>query len=278
MSPTRSEARAEECVGHARGLHVAIIMDGSGRWATRKGLPRTAGHHAGLEAVRRTVGGALDRGIGDLTLFAFSSDNWQRPSGEVATLLEIFTGFLTTHAPVCRERGIRLSVIGRRDRIGGRLRGAVEAAEDATRGGTALHLRLAIDYSGRDAIVGAARTWLRMHERPGDDTGISEPDRVELSMSRGPEAMRGRDVLGFRPSRGSDGADPLPDVDLLIRTGGERRLSDFLLWECAYAEILFLDRMWPDFGPSDLLLALSDFSHRERRFGRIVDVKARLAP
>jgi undecaprenyl diphosphate synthase len=191
-------------------------MDGNGRWATRRGLPRAVGHRAGARAVRRVVEAAPTQGIHALTLYAFSGDNWRRPWPEVAALLRLFERYFTTETPRAREAGVRLSVIGRRDRLSPTLLGAIRAAEEATAGGERLHLRIAIDYSARGAI-------------------------------------RGGEIL--------------PDVDLLIRTGGERRLSDFLLWECAYAELCFSDVMWPDFGAADLSAAVTDFHTRERRFG-----------
>jgi len=204
-------------------LHVAIIMDGNGRWASRRGLPRTAGHHAGARAVRRVVEAAAAQGVGALTLYAFSSDNWRRPAAEVAALMRLFTRHLRSETARLVEAGVRLSVVGRRDRLPAALTAAIRAAEQSTAGGTALHLRLAVDYSARDAI----RT-----------------------------AM----LLPFAGAL-------LPDVDLLIRTGGEQRLSDFLLWETAYAELVFIDTMWPDFGADDLATAIAAFHSRERRFG-----------
>ncbi|HEV8304848.1 MAG TPA: polyprenyl diphosphate synthase [Gemmatimonadales bacterium] len=197
-------------------LHVAIIMDGNGRWATRRGLPRASGHRAGAQAVRRAVEAAADLGIGALTLYAFSSDNWNRPPGEVATLMRLFARHLHTQTPRLVAHEVRLTVAGRRDRLPTPLVAAIDAAERATEAGGRLHLRLAIDYSARAAIRAGTL---------------------------------------------------LPDVDLLIRTGGEQRLSDFLLWECAYAELWFTDRMWPDFGAADLAAAVADFQARERRFG-----------
>jgi undecaprenyl diphosphate synthase len=199
-------------------LHVAVIMDGNGRWAVARGRPRAAGHRAWAAAVRRAVEAAAKLGIGALTLYAFSSDNWQRPAAEVATLFALFETYLRSQEARCARHDIRLTVVGRRDRLPSSLRRAIERVEAGTSRGTRLHLRLAVDYSSRDAILAAAR---------------------------------------------------LPDVDLLIRTGGERRLSDFLLWESAYAELLFLDRMWPDFTGADLRAAVFEYSTRERRFGGI---------
>jgi undecaprenyl diphosphate synthase len=218
----------------ADGLHAAIIMDGNGRWATARGLPRIAGHRAGAEALRRTVESAPDTGIGTLTVYAFSSDNWRRPPTEVSALMRLFHNYLRREQERCIRNGVRISVIGRRDRLPRMLLPAIEAAERATRGGTRLHLRIAVDYSSRDAILQAAR---------------------ELKADAGREDIS--EALGS------------PDVDLLIRTGGEQRLSDFLLWECAYAELLFTPRMWPDFDVSDLAAAVAEFHSRERRFGAV---------
>jgi undecaprenyl diphosphate synthase len=206
--------------GHA---HVAIIMDGNGRWATSRGLPRTAGHRAGADAVRRVVESAPRLGVGTLTLFAFSSDNWKRPPREVATLMRLFHRYLAAEAAALEENGVRLSVIGRRDRLAVPLVRQITAAERLTAAGRRLHLRLAVDYSAREAITRSAH------------------DPVCLG----------------------------PDVDLLIRTGGERRLSDFLLWECAYAELHFTEKRWPDFDAADLERALVDFHGRQRRFGAL---------
>ena len=228
-------------------LHVAIIMDGNGRWATARGLPRVAGHRAGAEAVRRTVETAPRAGIGTLTLYAFSSDNWKRPPREVAALMRLFKHHLYAEVPKLRENGVRLTVIGRRDRLGLSVRTAIDHAERATAGGTRLHLRVAIDYSARDLIMRAAS---RM--APSDD-----PCREQFARALG----------------GAYGDDaPAPDVDLLVRTGGEQRLSDFMLWEAAYAELHFTQRMWPEFDASDLEAAVDDFHSRQRRFGAVVMV------
>jgi undecaprenyl diphosphate synthase len=229
------------------GLHVGIIMDGNGRWASGRGLSRGAGHREGANAVRRVVEAAPDAGVGVLTLFAFSSDNWRRPAVEVAWLMRLFREHLRTETARCVTNGVRLEIVGRRDRLGPSLLRAIEAAEVATSGGTRLLLRIAIDYSGRDAILRAAQCL-----RPGTAS---------------------RDSFG-RLIAIVDHGSPVPELDLLIRTGGERRLSDFLLWEAAYAELLFLPLMWPDFGAEDLRVALRDFHSRERRFGGLPDKAA----
>jgi undecaprenyl diphosphate synthase len=235
----------------ASGLHVAIIMDGNGRWAVTRGRPRTAGHIAGADAVRRTVEAAPRLGVRTLTLFAFSSDNWKRPDREVRALMGLFRRYLATEADRCAANGIRISVIGRRDRLPGVLLRAIEEAEARTALGRELWLRIAVDYSARDAILRAA-------ERLG---GAAAPG---LYGPLGPSREAFSRLLADPPQEG-----PVPDVDLLVRTGGEKRLSDFLLWECAYAELVFTDRMWPDFGAVDLADAIHEFQMRERRFGRV---------
>ncbi len=231
------------------GIHVGIIMDGNGRWATRQGQSRAAGHRRGAAVVRNIVEAAPSLGIGTLTLFAFSADNWQRPSREVSWLMRLFRDYLRSEAARCVETGVRLNVIGRRDRLGPSLRSAIEETEAVTAGGSVLHLRVAIDYSARDAILRAARCL----------TTDSLPSRESFSR-----------LLAIVDHGGSQA----PPVDLLIRTGGERRLSDFLLWECAYAELCFLPLMWPDFDPSVFAAAVADFRGRERRFGALPDAAA----
>ncbi|MBI5710409.1 MAG: di-trans,poly-cis-decaprenylcistransferase [Candidatus Eisenbacteria bacterium] len=230
----------------AAALHVAVIMDGNGRWAAAHGWPRNAGHVAGAAATRRTVESARRLGLGTLTLYAFSSDNWQRPDPEVAALMRLFREYLASETARCIENGIRLSVIGRRDRLTVGLREAIETAEAATAGCAAMRLRVAVDYSARDSIARAARLFAQEPATP-----------FERALG---EACH-------------DGG-PVAPVDLLIRTGGERRLSDFLLWECAYAELWFTEQMWPDFGETDLEAALAEFERRERRFGRVSEAQA----
>jgi undecaprenyl diphosphate synthase len=227
----------------APGLHVAIIMDGNGRWARRRGLPRPAGHRAGGKAVRRAVEAAPELGITTLTLYAFSADNWQRPAAEVSALMELFERHLRTEASRLREHRVRLSVIGRRDRLPKQLVEQIESAQEATRTGDRLHLRIAVDYSARQAI---AATAARLASTPASLAGFSR--QLNHTVHSVP---------------------PAPDVDLLIRTSGEQRLSDFLLWECAYAELHFTARLWPDFDANDLAAALAEYRHRDRRFGRV---------
>ena len=228
------------------GLHVGIIMDGNGRWAARQGKGRYLGHRAGARAVRACVRAAPDCGVRVLTLYAFSTNNWNRPEREVRLLLRLFERHLHSEIDECVANGVRIAVIGRRDRLGANLRAAIDAAEGATRGGERLLLRLAIDYSARDAIIAAA-------------------ERVAGLPASGQER---REAFG-RLVSGADEREPVPDVDLVIRTGGECRLSDFLLWESAYAELYFTEVMWPDFGRGELRAAISEFHGRERRFGTV---------
>lgn len=225
-------------------LHVALVPDANGRWATARGLPRAAGHRAGVDAVRRAVRAAPGLGIGTLTIHALSTDNWKRPLSEVLSILSLVADFLDGSLAACRERGVRVSVIGRRTRLPPSVLRSVETAERATRDGPALHLRLAVDYSSREAIVGAAAA-VR-------DTSGAPWHAIT-------EALGADDPLGT----------PVPDVDLLVRTGGEMRLGDFLLWECAYAEFVFLRKPWPEFRARDLAAAVAEFRRRERRFGAL---------
>ena len=233
------------------GIHVGIIMDGNGRWAEARGRPRVAGHREGARAVRRVVEAAPDLDIDTLTLYAFSSDNWRRPPSEVTALMSLFRRHLRTEIRELTERGVRLTVIGRRDRLSPALVTAIEGAERATGGGRVLRLRLAVDYSARETIVAAAR---RAAARPTIWQGESRIDQDVFAGLLG-------DVVHE--------SEPVRDLDLLIRTGSEQRLSDFLLWEAAYAELLFSDCMWPDFGQQELADAVDEFRGRNRRFGRV---------
>jgi len=230
-------------------LHVAILLDGNGRWASTRGLPRSEGHRAGVAAVRRVVRAAPSLGIDVLTLYAFSSNNWNRPASEVVSLLNLLEEFLRSECSKCAAEGVRLRVIGRRDRIPPSLVNAIESAERATASGKKIDVRIALDYSSRDSILRAA-CWMLS----------------SLEVSEREFAKRLGQVTY------ADG--PTPDVDLLIRTGGERRLSDFMLWECAYAELFFTSRMWPEFDAADLAEAVDDFLGRERRFGRLPEAAA----
>jgi undecaprenyl diphosphate synthase len=223
------------------GIHVGIIMDGNGRWAAARGMPRTSGHRAGVRTARKIVEAATRSGVGTLTLYAFSSDNWSRPSPEVSTLMRLLRRSLIIESKRCLENGVRLTIVGRRDRLPAALVLAIEEAEQLTAHGRNLHLRVAIDYSARESIMRAAAL-------------------------AGGESVT-RDRFGRLLAQANHDPFPIADVDLLVRTGGEQRLSDFLLWECAYAELYFTRCMWPDFSESEFLTALSEFQVRERRFG-----------
>ncbi len=222
----------------AAPFHVAISMDGNGRWATRLGLPRGAGHKQGVNTVRRIVEAAPDLGVTTLTLFAFSANNWKRPAIEVEGLMILLDAYLRSDARRFVESGARLSLIGRRDRLPAPLVQAIEAVETASAGGQSIHIRIAIDYSSRETIARAAL----------DCRALLAPTLDDFS----------------RLVAGSQDAEA---VDLMIRTGGEKRLSDFLLWECAYAELWFTDTLWPDFSDAEFAGAVRDFQARDRRFG-----------
>jgi undecaprenyl diphosphate synthase len=233
----------------ASKLHVGVIMDGNGRWAARRSLSRLRGHEAGVEAIRRIVEAAPDQDVGTLTLYAFSSDNWRRPKTEVAGLMALLRFYLASEIESLVKSGVRLVVIGRRDRLPDGIAAAIAKAEAATADGDVLNLRIAIDYSARDAILNAAVKLAK----------VAEPTREKFS-----ELVTGE--AGLR------------DVDLIIRTSGEQRLSDFLLWEGAYAELHFTKRMWPEFDASDLAEALASFQGRERRFGGLQSLPLEPAP
>jgi undecaprenyl diphosphate synthase len=237
----------QSAIDQAPHLHVAIISDGNGRWAASRGLPRSAGHRAGAETARRVIEAAPRIGIHTLTLFALSSANWKRPAAEVQSILRLLHEYLLTETTHCIDEGVRLSIIGRRDRLPATLRQAIADSEAATARGARLHLRLAVDYSAREAIYHAACRFYKV---------------TELS----PESFS--NVLAEVHRGGST------EVDLLIRTGGEQRLSDFLLWECAFAEFVFLQKRWPDFTPVDLEAAVMEFNQRERTRGALPDAIA----
>jgi undecaprenyl diphosphate synthase len=221
--------------------HVAIIMDGNGRWATARGLPRVAGHREGAKAVRRTIEAAISHGVRYLTLFAFSSENWQRPPGEVADLTFLLKHYLRSELNELHEQGVCLRIIGERERFGPILTEELAAAEAKTANNTRLTLVMALSYGGRADIVEAARRAIA--------AGLDPATLTEQSFSR---------LLA---------TDGIPDPDLLIRTSGEKRISNFLLWQTAYAEMLFTEVLWPDFGPEDFARAVQEFATRERRFG-----------
>ncbi len=225
-------------------MHIAIIMDGNGRWALRQRRPRTLGHRAGAEAVNRIVEAAARRRVGTLTLYAFSAANWQRPLDEVSGLFALFRHHLQTQTRRCLEQSIRINVIGRRDRLGAELLELIERSERATAHCTGMRLRIAVDYSAQHSLIEVCR---RLRSEDGIDR------------SRFAETLAAVDHVAL----------PAPEVDLLIRTGGEKRLSDFLLWECAYAELHFVDCLWPDFDERAFDEALQEYARRDRRFGAI---------
>ena len=225
-------------------MHVAIVMDGNGRWATRRGRPRVAGHERGAARIRLIVEAAPALSIRVLTLYAFSADNWRRPAAEVEALMALFERYLCGEVARLQQAGVRLTVIGRRDRLPAALRARIADVERRTAAGSRLWLRLAIDYSSREALrQAAAAAW-------------SLPQWSAASFE-------------CRIASGCGAASDTPDVDLLIRTGGEQRLSDFLLWECAYAEFWFTALAWPDFGAEQLQEAVDAFRSRDRRFGAL---------
>jgi undecaprenyl diphosphate synthase len=230
-------------------MHIAIIMDGNGRWAQLRQLARSSGHRAGAKAVDRIIETAARHGIETLTLFAFSSDNWQRPAEEVRGLMTLFRRYLFTQTRRCVDNSIRINVIGRRDRLDTSVCRAIERSEEATSKCSGMHLRIAVDYSSQQSLMTVGQSL------PAD----SAIDRTEFLQAL---------------ARVNHSVPTAPEVDLLIRTGGERRLSDFLLWECAYAELHFVDCLWPDFNEQEFQRALTDFARRERRFGRIQPVAA----
>ncbi len=233
------------------GLHVAIIMDGNGRWATRRGLPRVAGHRAGVATVRDVIEHAPELGIRRLTLYAFSSDNWNRPGPEVQSIFWLMRAYLRLETDRLRQRGAKLQAIGRRDRIPAALLREIEKAEFATASCSLLQVRVAVDYSSRESITRAVS---------------AVKVTVSGTVAESPEFFR-RALTNVLTAESGN-------VDLLIRTGGEKRLSDFLLWESAYAELYFTERMWPDFGSIDLEAAVNEFSRRQRRFGGLPEATA----
>jgi undecaprenyl diphosphate synthase len=225
-------------------MHIAIIMDGNGRWASQRGLPRTAGHRAGAKTVDKIVEAAARHGISTLSLYAFSADNWRRPHTEVGALFALLRRYLLTQTPRCLEQSIRINVIGRRDRLGPEVLRAIEHSERATAHCKGMRLRIAVDYSSQHSLLESCR---RMSDEASTDRTRFKKHLADVDHS----------------------ATGSPDVDLLIRTGGEKRLSDFLLWECAYAELHFVDCFWPDFDEIAFAHAIKEYGKRERRFGQV---------
>ena len=233
----------------ANPVHVAVIMDGNGRWAKGRGLPRTAGHKAGAEAVRRTVRAAVSLGVPYLTLFGFSSENWNRPIGEIGDLMGLLRLYLRKEIGELDREGVRLRIIGERARFDDDIQRLINDAENRTRDNTRLNLTIALSYGGRQEILGAARALAEQVQR-----GEISPEDI--------------DETRFENALFTAG---LPEPDLLIRTSGEQRISNFLLWQVAYAEFVFTDVLWPDFGHEHLAEALGDFRGRERRFGGVTN-------
>jgi undecaprenyl diphosphate synthase len=235
----------QSAAGPAAPVHVAIIMDGNGRWARARGLPRTIGHQRGAEAVRRTVKGAVELGISYLTLFGFSSENWKRPAAEVDDLMALLRIYLRSEIAELDRNGVRIRVIGDRERLAGDIVALIDGAEDCTRNNAQLNLTVALSYGGRSEIAQAARRLACAVQ-----TGELEIDDID-------EAAFARHLLTVG----------MPDPDLVIRTSGEKRISNFLLWQSAYAELVFVDRLWPDFTRADLEEAIREYHGRDRRYG-----------
>lgn len=235
----------QPCSAGPPPAHVAIIMDGNGRWAKARGLPRTAGHRRGAEAVRRAVNCAVELGIGYLTVFGFSSENWKRPATEVDDLMGLMRRYLESDIEELHQNGIRLRVIGERGRLPKDIVRLIEESESRTRENRRLNLTVAINYGGRQEILSAAR---RLAEAAA--AGSLDPGAI--------------DETRFATQLATAG---MPDPDLVIRTSGEQRISNFLLWQSAYSELVFIDKLWPDFTKDDLAYALSEFQQRDRRYG-----------
>jgi undecaprenyl diphosphate synthase len=234
-------------VPYAPPKHVAIIMDGNGRWAKARGLPRTAGHRKGVEAVRRTVEAARELGVPYLTMFGFSSENWRRPEGEVFDLMQLLRFYLRSEIAELHKNGVRLRVIGDRAKLSGDIVTMIEKAEELTRNNTELNLIIALSYGARQEIVEATRQMVR----DALEGRLSPEEITEESFSA---RLLTRDV---------------PDPDLLVRTSGEQRISNFLLWQSAYTELVFVDTLWPDFTKRDLEDAIREFNRRDRRYGAV---------
>jgi len=245
MSIPGAQARVRTGSSAGAPEHVAIIMDGNGRWARRRGLPRAAGHRAGAQAVRRTIESAIACGVSWLTLYAFSSENWRRPAEEVLDLTGLLRHYLRQELAEMGREGVRLRVIGNRERFDRDLQAELDRAEIATRGNSRLNLNVALSYGARDEIVAAAR-------------------EIATAVAAGRLPADAVDEAAFERFLFTAG---MPDPDLVIRTSGELRLSNFLLWQSAYSELVFLDVYWPDFGRADFEFALAEFARRERRFG-----------
>lgn len=248
-SPAHDQSQTALSGGAHAPKHVAIIMDGNGRWAKARGLARSDGHREGVKAARRAVEGARDLGLKYLTLYSFSTENWRRPAGEVRDLMSLLRQFIGDDLPRLKEEGVKVRIIGDRDNISPDLKALVRRAESETKDNSAFVLQIAFNYGGRDELARAARAIAKAVKSgavaPGDITG---------------------DVFGgFLDTHG------VPDPDLVIRTSGEKRISNFLLWQAAYAEYIFLDVLWPDFTAETFAAAIEEFCRRERRYGGVGD-------
>ncbi|MBV9904801.1 MAG: isoprenyl transferase [Alphaproteobacteria bacterium] len=232
--------------------HVAIIMDGNGRWARKRLLPREAGHVAGVSAVREVVRAASDIGLANLTMFAFSSENWKRPKTEVGALMGLFRAYFRSDLNELAARGVRVRIIGSRARVAGDIQAMIEDAERRTVENKGLNLTFAFDYGGQEEIANAARELARAAKEGRLDPETITPDLFAQRLF----------------------TSALPEPDLVIRTSGEHRLSNFLLWQSAYAELCFVDTLWPDFGKAKFIECLEAFAQRERRFGAISEAVA----
>ncbi|WP_353859113.1 isoprenyl transferase [Azospirillum formosense] len=231
--------------------HVAVIMDGNGRWAKSRGLPRTAGHKKGVDAVRRTVEAAGELGIGYLTIFSFSSENWRRPEEEVSDLMQLLRFYLRSEIADLHRNGVRLRVIGDRARLSKDIVSLIDNAENLTRDNRKLTLVVALSYGSRQEITLAAR-------RLAEEVKAGTLDPADITEDRLSERLFTADI---------------PDPDLIVRTSGEKRISNFLLWQAAYAELVFVDTLWPDFSKRDLEAAIEEFHRRERRFGATTGIR-----
>ena len=247
MSTAPLPATPEPASNDGGPKHVAIIMDGNGRWAKARGMPRVAGHRRGADAVKRVVRGAGELGIPCLTLFAFSTENWARPADEVSDLMGLLRHYLRNELDELRKNGARLRVIGRRDGLAPDIVRDIAEAEQLTRANTRIDVNICVNYGARDEILGATR---RLAERAS--SGALKPADID-------EVLFERELL----------TAGIPDPDLLIRTSGEQRISNFLLWQCAYSELVFVDTLWPDFGKEHLEQAIAEFRRRERRYGGV---------
>ena len=231
--------------GPQRARHVAIIMDGNGRWAKRRGLPRTFGHREGVKALKRTVEGAPDLGVEWLTVFGFSTENWRRPLAEVSELMQLLKSYVASDLDRLAREGVRVHVIGRRDDLKPDILEVIDRAEARTLHNDRFHLQVAFNYGGRADIVAAAQALAA-----DAAAGLVAPDAIdEQAFEAKLSTIEG------------------PPPDLIVRTSGERRISNFLLWEAAYAELVFQDVLWPDYGPEHLREAVAEFAQRERRYG-----------